>query len=571
MQILSGITVNDISIFAKLAALAPPEESKGTYKDTGKDKKSHPGRSSKADLGPLLVDQYLTHYGRVFTVKSSGKKTIYRLASCVFDESHKKNEASIIQDDSGLLTYQCFHDSCQGRTWKEARSIISSTDNLSQFCRDYDPAKAPASSPVSKDVPSEFFEGNKFVPQYLAKRLQKDFDPILYDGGTFYSYDPCGVWRIIETNRLGQTAEKALGKYAKSARIEDATKLLGHRVYIEAKKFRHNPDFLNLQNGMLELEKMRLLPHAPEYHSRIQMPVAMKGGSPRKRWEQFTHEIFPDDEGKILTLQTYGGYCLLPDCRYQRCLFMIGAGANGKSVVTDVMISILGEENVCSLPLQLMGQRFLIGQLKDKLVNVASEIATNAPIDTANFKDAVTGGLLMADKKNGTPFSFFPVAKHIFSMNESPKITDKSYGFQRRPVVLKFNQRFEGKNCDPYLTKKLIAEERDGIFEWFLEGLSIVLAEDRLYIPQSVVNDTIEMVKSTNPVLLFVDDCCTLRRDLHTKPTDLYRAYLDWCAEGRNRPLSRNRFYDQILIHYPEVRKVQIGDERIRVFDGVGI
>ena len=266
------------------------------------------------------------------------------------------------------------------------------------------------------------------------------------------------------------------------------------------------------------------------------------------------------------------GYCLLPDCRYQRCMFLIGSGANGKSVVVDTLVSILGEENICSLPLQLMGQRFLIGQLKDKLLNVATELATNQPMDTANFKDAVVGGLLMADQKHGRAFAFYPIAKHVFSMNEVPKITDKSYGFQRRPIVLTFNERFEGARRDPYLTKKLIAE-RDGIFKWMLEGLAMILQADDLYIAESVDRDTQQFVKSTNPVLLFVEDCCTLENGANVKPPDLYRAYKYWCKEGSNRPLARNRFYDQILIHFPSVFKTHTGPDRqrIRVYVNIGL
>ena len=49
---------------------------------------------------------------------------------CVFDQSHSPNEAAIGQTDDGKLFYQCFHDSCQERTWRDARQIISGTDPL---------------------------------------------------------------------------------------------------------------------------------------------------------------------------------------------------------------------------------------------------------------------------------------------------------------------------------------------------------------------------------------------------------------------------------------------------------
>ena len=416
----------------------------------------------------------------------------------------------------------------------------------------------------------DFFENKRFVPQYLAKYLQIKFEPIAYGQGDFYQYNNNGVWKTIESDLLGHESEKILDKHTKSARIEDSIKTLQKRVYIRPGKFLHDPNYLNLRNGMLEIATVELKEHNREYYNRVQLNVSLNKKARCPRWDKFLDEIFPDAPAKKKALQSYFGYCLLPDCRHQRCLFLLGAGANGKSVVTDVLISILGEENVCSLPLQLMGERFLIGQLKDKLVNVASEIATNRPTDTSCFKDAVTGGLLMADQKHGKPFAFYPIAKHIFSMNETPKITDKSYGFQRRPIVIKFMERFEGEKRDPYLTKKLI-QEKEGIFMWMLEGLLMVLEKDDLIIPDVVEKETKEMIKATNPVLLFVDDCCVLDDDYRVKPKDLFKEYSEWCKEGHNRPLSRNRFYDQILLNFSSVKKKQVKDNRMRMYIGIGI
>ena len=83
--------------------------------------------------GKLDVIKYLDHYGVSYKIKSKNGACLYCLNHCVFDESHIRNEASIIQQESGKLLYQCFHNSCKGRTWREARQIISGGDNLFTF------------------------------------------------------------------------------------------------------------------------------------------------------------------------------------------------------------------------------------------------------------------------------------------------------------------------------------------------------------------------------------------------------------------------------------------------------
>jgi putative DNA primase/helicase len=423
---------------------------------------------------------------------------------------------------------------------------------------------------VDAATPSDFFEGRRFVPQYLSKYLEGKFRPIVFAQGDFYAYKASGAWKPLELDRLGQVAEQVLGKHTRSARVEDGIKTLQKRVYLGADEFKHDPGFLNLRNGMLKIATMELKPHSPQYLSRIQLNVEFSKDAEAPRWHQFLREIFPGAPEKAQALQSYLGYCLMPSCKHQRCLFMLGSGSNGKSVVNEVFTEIIGVENVCSLPLQLMGERFLVGVLRDKLVNVAFELGTSRPTDTSLFKAAVAGDLLMADQKHGKPFVFRPIAKHIFSMNESPKVTDKSYGFQRRPIVITFNERFEGERRDPDLAQKLIAE-KDGIFAWILEGLFFVLEKDDLLIPKEIEDSTHEFVKSTNPVLLFVEDCCILGDKFKVRPRDLYMAYVEFCKEGHNRELSRNRFYDQLEIHYPQVRSQQVGTDRQRFFVGIGL
>jgi hypothetical protein len=79
----------------------------------------------------LDVESYLKKYGHeVVKIKNNGSSVIYCLKRCVFDESHSNNEAGIVQTAEGKLLYQCFHNSCKGKIWHEARQIISGSEPL---------------------------------------------------------------------------------------------------------------------------------------------------------------------------------------------------------------------------------------------------------------------------------------------------------------------------------------------------------------------------------------------------------------------------------------------------------
>ncbi len=79
----------------------------------------------------LDVQGYLLKYGvEVAGEKQHGNSTLFLLKKCVFDPSHTGKEAAIGQTAEGKLFYLCFHDSCQGKTWAEARQVISGEDPL---------------------------------------------------------------------------------------------------------------------------------------------------------------------------------------------------------------------------------------------------------------------------------------------------------------------------------------------------------------------------------------------------------------------------------------------------------
>ena len=79
------------------------------------------------------VAEYLTHYGIKFKTRQKNGSTFYCLDSCIFDSGHKNNDAAVLQTESGVLLYQCFHASCQGRQWRDARELISGNTSLSNF------------------------------------------------------------------------------------------------------------------------------------------------------------------------------------------------------------------------------------------------------------------------------------------------------------------------------------------------------------------------------------------------------------------------------------------------------
>jgi len=624
-ETLAAVPVTDAETLKKLAATNAPIPPKGMYGNSPPKGGALPpaartsgNQQAKAfgnNLGPLDMERYLTHYGIAYKKKDDSRGgTLFALDHCLFNPDHSNGEAAIITDINGRPLYQCFHSSCKGKRWADARKIISGDKPIAEFCAGYDPNWRPPTSQGSGliadleismsptvdapgDVPPpevvdvhEFYKkkGSRpvFIPLYMAKYLAAYLAPIVHTSGVFYRYSK-GLWRDYSRFQINHIMAVALKEDAMPSNMENATKILSAIINQEEDMWPDEKRYINCQNGMLDIDTMELMPHDPKYGSRVKLPVNYTPGAWSQRWWNFLDDIFPDDhnQAKRGVLQQFMGYILLRDCRYQKALFLYGTGANGKSTVLDIIQAMVGEENTSSLSLSDLTQRFKAQFLQNKMINIATETNSRDPLATELLKALIAGDPITAEHKYGEQFQFKPFAKFIAAMNDPPVVPDKSYGFGRRIVLLSFDRRFSDEEIKTDIAQKII-EEIDGVFAWAVEGLRLLLRNKRFIIPQQVADDTSGFMETLNPLLIFVNEMCVVHDTAKISTTDLWDMYQEWCAAGKNRPLGRNRFYDQILQTFPRVKKTQVKredasvgerlpgagpDSRIWMFDGLGV
>ena len=595
---IQTITIDQIRALAVQAPAEPEKAKNKAYAGSDRTEKSQSRSSQRPDLGAVDIEKYLQNYGVEYSVKTSGDKTIYNLQHCVFDPSHSNKEASIIQDSKGLITYQCFHNSCHGRTWAEARQTISGDDSLAPFCAGYDPNwRPPARTSRSlqskdQDKKSESDAENKnetsknddfitfsargrptFNVSVMSDHLEEHFNPIIYEGKDytkqFYRYHKSGVWKFFPEAAIRKYVREKLGHYATPEHISRAVNLFQDQVFKMPRELEFDPMILNVKNGMLDLRTMELSQHAPEYMSRAQLPVSYNPEAKCRMWINKLAEIFIDDLHKPDVLQEFFGYCLYPKIVFPCALFQIGVGGNGKGLVERICYSILGKDNVSHVSMARMAKDFGPIEIRDKLLNSCGETETSQ-MDVTNFKKIASGDEIQAEVKYQNDVKFTPVAKHLISMNDFPGIKDKTDAFFRRIIVLEYNQKFEGKDMDPYLADKLMAE-LDGIFMWALEGLKRVLEQKCIHIPESVLQAKMRFRAKVNPVILFVSEECQLGENFMVNPPRLYDRYKKWAEDAKLKALGKTNFYENILLNCKGVLRRRPTDMTTEVFQGIGL
>ena len=304
-------------------------------------------------------------------------------------------------------------------------------------------------------------------------------------------------------------------------------------------------DRVNALNGILDVTSGTLEPHSPDFLSPIQTNAAWNPGAECPAIDRFISRVFPDDAGELF-YQLAGLYAL-PDTRHQKAVILLGSGSNGKSVTLALLHHFLGARNISSLPLhELAENRFAASELQDKLLNISSDLPDRTLKDTTLFKKIVDGRLstINARRRYGRPFQFQPFVRLIFSANRVPDSTDTSYGYLRRWLVVPFDAQLHDDERDPFLIEKLSTpEELSGLLNHAVAAYRRMLNSGRLIESQAMCNAKARFNALSNPTRLFLSECVEPSPDDHILRSDLYRAYKDWCAFQKIKPLSAHRLY----------------------------
>lgn len=182
----------------------------------------------------------------------------------------------------------------------------------------------------------------------------------------------------------------------------------------------------------------------------------------------------PDVQNMV---QMMVGLLLVPDTSYNVCFFFYGQGGTGKSTFLEILRKVIGDDNICRVPLLAFENRFATFPLAEKLVNMVGEMATDDPQGKlryieGDFKDSVSGGMVNVEHKGKDAISAPCIARHVFATNALPVFFDKSEGIWDRLRIIPFTQRFRGTQRENRnIAKDIVAKELSGIFLWALHGL----------------------------------------------------------------------------------------------------
>ena len=293
-----------------------------------------------------------------------------------------------------------------------------------------------------------------------------------------------------------------------------------------------NQSHFPLGNLTLNSTTADLVPHAPSYFTTYGSPINYNEDAECTEFIMFLGELF-DDEATIKFVQEWFGYTL--SCGHQANAFLIGigAGANGKSTLFDVLAQLLGIENVSSAPLSNFNSEFGLEPLISKKLNLATESDVDA-FKTGKLKALTAGEDISINRKNKIEITTKLPTKLVFLMNELPLLSDDSYGFERRLLILPFDKTFTESEQDKDLPKKL-SNELEGILNWSLEGLRRLIANNYTFTISESMKKAKELYLGVgDPVAMFVEENVVASSSNVMEGKEVINAYKLWMKKNEH-------------------------------------
>ena len=403
-----------------------------------------------------------------------------------------------------------------------------------------------------------FYIKNKLQYEKLARYLISD-EYVIKINNSLHIYAD-GVY-----NNDLRSIEKTLLRYINNSKSAERTEVIKYLDILAENKFQTTPKTIAVANGLLDIESKHLTVFDPKIIIKNKIAVNYNPSSYNEDMDKTLNKICCNDKQLRLLIEEMIGYCLFRRNELGKCFILTGHGSNGKSTLLDVIKRLLGEDNISSVSLEDLNDRFKTFQLEGKLANIGDDISNKYIDNNSTFKKLVTGETVNVERKGKDPFDFNNYSKLIFSCNDMPRINDLSDGLKRRIILIPFNARFSKSdaNFDPFIIDKLMKPEAlEYLLNLALAGLERILYNRAFTIPESVSNAWTEYEKTNNPVLGFVEDA-KIENEL---TSDVYLQYQTYCADSGLKHLSKAVFTRELSKLGYKTKQIRINGKRPYIF-----
>jgi putative DNA primase/helicase len=346
------------------------------------------------------------------------------------------------------------------------------------------------------------------------------------------------------------------------------------QIAIDPTDMDSDPDLLNAENCIIHLPTGEALPHSSTTFMGRQCSTTYAANAPRPLFNRFMLEISKNDPEWVDYMQRLVGYTISGRVNEEIIIFLLGGGANGKSVFANIMRRILNSY-AGSVPANFLmvsnrdGEAATpsLARLPGVRMAQANEVEAGSRLSAQAVKVAASSDAIAARHLHKAAFEFVPTHTLWVRGNHKPIITDTDDGIWRRVRLVPFDRQFGPAEKDVRLEEKLMTEA-PGILAWMVEGHREYLRRG-LTPAKRVADASVTYRKESDLVAQWISERAERVAGGQWLQGDAYQNYQDWCREqGLQRPMTKRSFTLSLAERGITAGQETAGDRR-RIYVGL--
>jgi putative DNA primase/helicase len=359
-----------------------------------------------------------------------------------------------------------------------------------------------------------------------------------------------GVHEVKRAIRVFLRSYRMRGIGVTQRLITSLAQMLSDDVYMPDRKLidcgLDSRRYVNLTNGLFDLETLELKPHNPDLYMTTQLhfPYDPEADCPLFRRYLYTSLVLPngktDQDMVFLALEALA-YSMTARTDMKASFWLVGEPDSGKSTLIAIIRKLMGNLHTTIDLNQLATNRFLLSGIVGKRVVTFTEAETNTILPDALYK-AMVGGQdeIYVDVKNKPGISFVPEAKFWWGMNRPPRISDRTAATFNRLRVLPFTRTIPVNERIGGLSDQIAQNEASGVFNWLLIGWRRLLNAGEFTRPALSETWRDDYRRNNDTESQFIEECAVYDPNGKVQASDLYTRYKWWCEESGFKP--KNKF-----------------------------
>lgn len=445
---------------------------------------------------------------------------------------------------------------------------------------------------INKHVLAEALPERELNTILRDEAFEQEVKPVFFSGKTFlfdkfaaYVRDKAHIVKINKQLHIYKDGiytactddiEREMVKHIPSLNQAKRTEVMRYlSILIDEDLEQSSERYIAFKNGIYDIVSDQLLPFSEKYVILNKINHNFNPAANAPLVDETLDKLACKDPAIRALLEEVVGYCFYRRNELGKAFVLVGDGSmdkgasNGKSTFYSVVTAMLGEENISSLDMKELNEKFMNAELFGKLANIGDDIDDGYIPSSAMFKKFVTGERVQVQRKGEKPFQFKNYAKMLFAANEIPKIKDRGGAIQRRLVIIPFLAHFSKNDPDyrPFITTELQEPECiEYLIQLGIRALKRVLENHSFTESDKVRIQLDEFEENNNPMLGFLRENIALEVENKTT-TSVYAMYTEYCLVNHHKAMSKAAFSRQIAKRFGvETTPKMIDGKQQRVF-----